>query len=277
MRIAQNYVWLYWTLQCSNAFDIPLSLEPVKGDAASRKVMVPWNTKRTVITNDQYFLTLGGHDAMYFQKLASGTKIREIYVYKSFNPVSLAKALNVKESRVVIIKWHKAQIQPIMQITTQKNVPKNRYINFFDVEKRTKYVGPINVDVVVDRVSNHNANREGVVYFYFSHVHSHFPEWAYDRFMDAFEEAGGDRSIESIDCDQIAKLKLPEFLFELDDVYFFELSKANYFMRNSDDKCYLAVRLSQSGQWIIGAALTKTYKAVFLKSSGSKVFQIGFI
>ncbi|KAL0590035.1 hypothetical protein ABG067_001675 [Albugo candida] len=233
--------------------------------------MVPWNLRKNVVTDDQYFLTLGGHDAM---SLAKKTQPPEQYVYKPFNPVSLAEALNVQPLRAVTIKWDEASIRPIMQIDSPKEALK--YKDLFLPEVYRKMLRITASNVVLNDVDNDPKNEGGVVDFDFSQFHSQFPNWAYEIFIKVIEKAFGKQPIKSIDCDRIAELEFPRFGFDLKEVNIFELSKANYFMRKGDGKCYLAVRLSETGQWKIGAALTQTHDALFRKSNKSKLLTIGF-
>ncbi|CCI11389.1 unnamed protein product [Albugo candida] len=207
--------------------------------------------------------------------LAKETKPPGQYVYKPFNQVSLAEALNVQPLRAVTIKWDEASIRPIMQIDSPKEALKYKGLFLPDVYKKMLRI--ITSNVVLNRVDNHPKNEEGVVDFDFSHFHSQFPYWAYEIFIEAIEEAFGKQPIKLIDCDRIAELEFPRFGFDLDEVNIFELSKANYFMRKGDGKCYLAVRLSETGQWKIGAALTQTHNALFRKNIDSKLLRIGFI
>lgn len=116
------------------------------------------------------------------------------------------------------------------------------------------------------------------VKFQIADVNSQFPSAEFEQLITAMN-GELDLSSNSIKYEAISNLKLSSFTFYhhlAREV--FTLSMPNYFVQQSDDvkECYLAVTRSVDNNWVIGAALAKTYEIVFRKLHNAGTYVLGF-
>lgn len=276
MRIPPHLAWLFCASLYSNAFDIPLYIERSTGNPENLLVNVPQNKHVEIIPSDKFFFTLCAEDAKSLWKSAAKKTTSDRYKLELFTSVRLGNALRIERSRVVIIKWSDSHEQLIMEITTWSQNPAVGYIPFHDLGLDKQWSGPI-ANVLVNGINSHEVEKQ-LLYFDFSNVYSHFPDWAYELLIGAFPYEVESRSIEPIECNELDKLELPILQFATSDCYLFEFTKSNYFWRrHQDDTCVLAVRRSVSNVWIIGPTISKTYRTVFASFLDSNNLHIGFI
>lgn len=228
MLDAKTLLWLFGAFLYKSANSLPLLVtQKISSDPTSYELIMP--------------------DTLISREGASGE--HEITL---FSPPNLKILFQIYRVRFVAFRWVAANDQPTIHIMPAEGATALRVSCHFDDPKdfSSTRIGPLSLFI---KRGDIKSQREAV-YFDFTHVHSSFPEWAYDHLNKAFSEKV--ESTQSIDCDQIPLWNLPTFTFHYGEKILFKLSGPNYFVRSSSNNkvCDFAVQLNKDKNWVIGAA-----------------------
>lgn len=173
------------------------------------------------------------------------------------------------------MEWAANDPSPTLTLTTTEEVDNREWGNYHLIpnDNAGLHIGPFEFTYDIADDQSHLEGDEPV-YFDFSDVVSYFPEWAFNELVAHY----GKRIKQSlISCDLFTRPNPPIFVFKENGDPVFRFSEANYIIRESDTKCYLAARLSKNDEWVIGATLSRTNGIAFQKDGNSEKYIIAFV
>lgn len=272
----KKLVWLYVAFHYSNALTIRLVLDKIdEVDRSSVKVLIP-QPKTTDNHMKDTLLGLTQADATKIDEFKSLEEAKNEYDYKLFSFNLFKSGWKSSHERNVVMEWAANDPFPILTLESTPDVDNREWGNYHSIPNKNNAdlrIGPFEFPYHVAGDQNHLQGDEPV-YFDFSDVVSHFPKCAYEEVVAHY---GGKIKNSLISCDLVTRPNPPIFVFERDGYPVFTFSEANYIVRESDKKCYLAARLSENDDWVIGATLSRTNGIAFQKDGNSEKYILALV
>lgn len=298
MRFLSVQIWLFWALQNSMAFEIPLIIENELREGIYRVVtLIPSKLCKTFTDRyelvDVFYRTFADFDSAEVERLkglvAQGPFRDPIVkflndgyklVYMRYDV--LYQGLKKLPNKVVILKWEWPSLMPFLSNETQDTTLNMNDFTFYDriVEfpQPSSSFGQVEATIQVGEES-YRAQTVALVYELF---HIFVPETIYPEFLRPLGMRLYDVSPTKpicVECDRVLRTKFPTISIKVPNkLNVWEITPTDYFVRKGDDnQCCLVLKSNgESETWRLGSAFIKIYSTVFRITRGRK-FQFGLI